>query len=109
MRPHTKATATISSKGQLTLPRAVRERLGVGKGDAVEFTLDEQGIHLRPHRRGDNPFLRWLDGPAPATPAAQDVREARHAGLSDAERTLLQQGPGARVRRLADILDERDP
>ena len=60
MRTPTRATATISSKGQLTLPKEVRERLGVDKGDEVEFTLDDQGIHLRPRRQGDNPFLVWL-------------------------------------------------
>ena len=43
MRTPTRATATISSKGQLTLPKEVRERLGVDKGDEVEFTLDDQG------------------------------------------------------------------
>jgi antitoxin PrlF len=31
------ATATLTSKGQITLPKDVRERLGVGAGDKVEF------------------------------------------------------------------------
>jgi AbrB family looped-hinge helix DNA binding protein len=51
-----KATATISSTGQLTLPKAVKDRLGLSKGDVVEFTLDERGIHLRPVRGDANPF-----------------------------------------------------
>ena len=98
-----KVAATISSKGQLTLPRAVRERLGVDKGDSVEFTLDEQGIHLRPLRQNENPFLTWLaHTPAPAQ-ASEDAREARHAGLSAEERQLLQAGPGARVIRLSEL------
>jgi len=29
--------ATITSKGQITIPLAVREKLGVTKGDRVEF------------------------------------------------------------------------
>jgi AbrB family looped-hinge helix DNA binding protein len=36
-------TATISSKGQITLPRAVRERLRVGEGDQVDFVVNERG------------------------------------------------------------------
>ena len=31
------ATATLTSKGQITLPRVVREKLGVSAGDRVEF------------------------------------------------------------------------
>lgn len=31
------ATATITSKGQITIPVAVRHKLGIGTGDRVEF------------------------------------------------------------------------
>jgi AbrB family looped-hinge helix DNA binding protein len=41
------ASAKITSKGQITLPKAVRERLGLRPGDQVLFVEDEQGIHLR--------------------------------------------------------------
>ena len=97
-----KTKATISSKGQLTLPKEVRARLGVEKGDEVEFTLDDRGVYLRPKRAGDNPFLRWIEAGPPTSPA-EDVREARHAGLSAQERALLAQGPGARVVTVADL------
>ncbi len=102
-----KAKATISSKGQLTLPKEVRERLGVEKGDEVEFTLDDRGVHLRPKRAGDNPFLRWIEAGPPTGPT-EDIREARHAGLSERERELLTQGPGARVLTVADLREEAD-
>lgn len=36
-----RVTATVTSKGQVTLPRAVRERLGVPDGGAITFALDE--------------------------------------------------------------------
>jgi AbrB family looped-hinge helix DNA binding protein len=32
--------AKITSKGQLTVPKSVRERLGVGPGDELEFVED---------------------------------------------------------------------
>ena len=38
------ATATLTSKGQITLPKAVRERLGVEAGDKVEFVETEPGV-----------------------------------------------------------------
>lgn len=35
--------ATLTSKGQLTLPKDVREALGVGPGDRVDFVRMEDG------------------------------------------------------------------
>lgn len=37
------AAATLTSKGQLTLPREVRAALGVGPGDRVDFVRMEDG------------------------------------------------------------------
>lgn len=36
-------TATITSKGQITLPKAVREHLHVDQGDRVEFVVETDG------------------------------------------------------------------
>lgn len=36
-------TATITSKGQITIPAAVRAALGVEAGDRVEFVQGESG------------------------------------------------------------------
>ena len=33
--------ATITSKGQITLPRLIREKLNLSSGDKVDFTYDE--------------------------------------------------------------------
>jgi len=38
------ATATVTSKGQITLPKAVRDGLGVEAGDKVEFVEIEPGV-----------------------------------------------------------------
>jgi len=41
-------TATLTSKGQLTLPRRVREHLRVRTGDTVDFVIDAGGeVHVR--------------------------------------------------------------
>ena len=39
------ATAKITSKGQITLPKEVRRRLGVAPGDQVEF-VEENGKYV---------------------------------------------------------------
>ena len=43
--------AKVTSKGQLTLPKSVRETLGVGPGDQVVFRIEPDGINVR--RAGD--------------------------------------------------------
>lgn len=37
------ATATLTSKGQITLPKTVRERLRVDTGDQVDFVVNDRG------------------------------------------------------------------
>ena len=37
-------TATITSKGQVTIPKDVRCRLGIGTGDRVEFVEIQDGV-----------------------------------------------------------------
>ena len=36
-------TATLTSKGQLTLPKQIREQLKVRAGDAVDFVIGDDG------------------------------------------------------------------
>jgi AbrB family looped-hinge helix DNA binding protein len=42
--------ATITSKGQITVPVEVRKMLGVRAGDKLMFENDETGIRVRPVR-----------------------------------------------------------
>ncbi len=39
------STATLTSKGQITIPKDVREALGVGTGDRVEFIDEGEGVY----------------------------------------------------------------
>ncbi|WP_035774924.1 AbrB/MazE/SpoVT family DNA-binding domain-containing protein [Arthrobacter sp. H5] len=41
-----KAILTVSSKGQITLPVAMRESLGLKKGDQLEATIDPAAHRL---------------------------------------------------------------
>jgi antitoxin PrlF len=54
------ATATMTSKGQMTIPRVIRERLRIGAGDRVDFVMNEQGeVVVRP-AKGDITSLRGV-------------------------------------------------
>lgn len=46
------STSTLTSKGQVTVPKAIRERLGLQEGDVLEFSVDETGCLLVRPRQG---------------------------------------------------------
>jgi len=45
-------TSTISSKGQITVPKMVRDKLGLRPGTRVEFELTPEGALLRKGHHG---------------------------------------------------------
>lgn len=56
--------STISSKGQITVPIEVRERLGLAPGTPVEFELREEGVFLRKGISSSHPVDRvWATLP----------------------------------------------
>lgn len=54
------ATSTITSKGQVTIPKDIRDSLLLHSGDKIDFTVTDQGeVLLRPlTRRVDDIFGR---------------------------------------------------
>ncbi len=46
------ATATLTSKGQVTIPKEIREKLRLKTGDRIHFWVDaDGGVHLRAQNR----------------------------------------------------------
>jgi len=58
-------SSTISSKGQITVPLEIRNRLGLKAGDRVEFVVENGRTTIRPTGAPENPFLKYL-GALPA-------------------------------------------
>jgi AbrB family looped-hinge helix DNA binding protein len=62
-----KYSSTISSKGQVTVPHEVRNRLGLATGDKVDFVIEGDRTVIRPSRSEEDPFekYRGILGPFP--------------------------------------------
>ena len=57
--------SAITPKGQTTLPKAVREALGVQTGDRVRYIIQDGEVRIRPARPMSRLFgVVKYDGPA---------------------------------------------
>jgi antitoxin PrlF len=52
-------SSTISSKGQITVPLEIRQRLGLKAGDRVEFVVEQGRTVIRPARRSESSFEKY--------------------------------------------------
>jgi antitoxin PrlF len=50
--------SSISSKGQVTVPKQVRDKLGLRPGTVVEFEFTESGVVMRKGHKGERPVDR---------------------------------------------------
>ncbi|KEF41006.1 MAG: hypothetical protein ER33_13945 [Cyanobium sp. CACIAM 14] len=55
MTPAEPATSSITSKGQVTIPRALRQQLGLARGSRVCFQLVGDHIEVRPWKPAHPP------------------------------------------------------
>jgi AbrB family looped-hinge helix DNA binding protein len=80
-------TSVLTSKGQLTVPQEIRERLGLKKGDRVEFVAEKTRTIFRRAPTKENPIAQYI-GALPAFPGGRKeinawIRDLR--GRDDAE------------------------
>jgi AbrB family looped-hinge helix DNA binding protein len=75
-------TSTLTSKGQLTLPKEIREHLDVHEGDRLEFRMDRQGrVWLEPATQ-DLMKLRGLLGPVQRARTLEEMDDAIGRGAA---------------------------
>lgn len=63
---------TVTSKGQVTIPKAIRDLLGIEPGQAVDFRMDTDGRVVLERTDGKPPrsrfdAVRGIAGPGPST------------------------------------------
>jgi len=54
-----KKQAKVTSKGQITVPREIRRRLGVRAGDKLEFEDNGDGVRVTAVRK-ESPFAKYM-------------------------------------------------
>lgn len=74
------STATLTSKGQTTIPKNVREHLHLQAGDRLEFILADGAVILRPATRKVTDLKGFLPKPdQPVSLADMDATIRRRA------------------------------
>jgi len=83
------STLTVSSKGQIVLPAAIRRRLGMGAGAKLEVIEDTDGVKLRVLRPVEKTDLSRLAGmvKAPSRGRPRRLEDFDPASLLARERT----------------------
>lgn len=73
--------ATMTAKGQVTIPKAIRERLGLSEGDKLEFSIDDTGRMVARPQHADTIFgiLRDFAPDIPVTVDAMNEAVRRRA------------------------------
>ncbi len=84
-------TAKVSANGQVNIPKAVREALGVLPGDRIGFDLTAQSVHLVAVPSMTPSQLRGAFQSALAQPSLDALRQTRQRELADAYRESLRE------------------
>jgi AbrB family looped-hinge helix DNA binding protein len=83
-------TAKISSKGQITLPRRIRQALDVKPGERVLFVVEQERVVLRP--MGPSTAETLAGSLRSYGGARQGSRETRAAVKKEVGRAAAQEG-----------------
>ncbi|CAM4311614.1 AbrB/MazE/SpoVT family DNA-binding domain-containing protein [Deinococcus marmoris] len=99
--------STVTSKGQITLPKVVRDHLGTRPGTRLEFVLEDGSVRVCNSAPAADPLQAWFGSmtlPGGQT-AAEWVRELRdqneglNEGLDGGQPVSMPQ-PGQRITYL---------
>ncbi len=82
--------ATITSKGQITLPKALRDMLHLEPGDRVEFIVETDGVVRMVPRKASVKELKGML-PKPKRPVTLEEMEA---AIVDAQRKAAGKNAG---------------
>lgn len=76
------STATVTSKGQITLPKDVRDALGLREGDKVDFERVDGRYVIRPRNRSAMELAGVLHRPGMPALSVEEMDEALGQALA---------------------------
>lgn len=76
------STATVTSKGQITLPKDVREGLGLREGDKIDFEKVDGRYVIRPRNRSALELAGVLHRPGMPALTVEEMDEAIGAAVA---------------------------
>lgn len=81
--------STVTDKGQITLPKALRDRLGIQPGSKVEFALlPDDTVRLRVLARGSAGLFGLLAVPGEAARSLDEIDAGVTAAVARRARAL---------------------
>jgi antitoxin PrlF len=87
-------TATLTSKGQITLPKQVREHLHLAEGDRVDFLIDSAGeVSLRPVGRSALELFGFLRRPGLPASTVEEMTENMVTSIAE-DNQRIRRGDG---------------
>jgi len=79
----------LTSKGQITLPRRVREQLGLVAGSKLDFVVEADGsLRARPLRRGAAGLFGLLHDPRRVVSLVEQMNQAIDKQLAEDDRRI---------------------
>lgn len=87
------AIATLTSKGQITLPKAVREHLHLDAGDRLEFVIRGDGeVQVKPVAGSYQDLRGMLRRPGRVSPSDEALEEELTRSLRDDDERIRRGG-----------------
>lgn len=74
--------ATMTSKGQTTIPKEIREHLNLKPGDKIAYTIEDGRVILRARNRSLKDLAGILKGPGQKTLTIEEMNEAVGQAIS---------------------------
>lgn len=67
-----RATAKLTSKGQITIPATIRRRFGLRSGDSLTFIERDGTLEVEPAQAETSVFEKWRGIGNPGLPSGRD-------------------------------------
>lgn len=82
--------ATVTDKGQVTVPKEIRDRLGIEPGVKLDFQIETDGtLRVRPLKRGAANLFGLLHDAAHSTTSVEEMNEAVGRHLADDDERIV--------------------